>query len=170
MPHAALARKRLLHAAQRLSPDSGETHLAAARFYHYGKRDLDHALEQLDIAARLLPNSPDVFDLSAKIERRLGRWNEALRHFAKANELDPRNPTALNNIVLTYGLLRHYKNQIRSQIRRSPPSPKQAVIFGASKRTTPWRRETLLAHKRRSRKFLRDRVCLAALFHSLLPG
>ena len=98
-----------VHAAQRLSPDSGETHVAAARFYHYGQRDLDHALEELDIAARLLPNSSDVFDISAKIERRLGRWNEALRHFAKANELDPRNPSALNSIVVTYGFLRHYK-------------------------------------------------------------
>jgi TolB-like protein/predicted Ser/Thr protein kinase len=98
-----------LHAAQRLSPDSGETHLAAALFYHYAQRDLDHALEQLDIAARLLPNSPDVFNISARIERRLGRWSEALRHFAKASELDPRNPGALNNIVLTYGLLRHYQ-------------------------------------------------------------
>ena len=138
-----------VHAAQRLSPDSGETHVAAARFYHYGERDLNHALEELDIAARLLPNSPDVFDISAKIERRLGRWNEALRHFAKANELDPRNPIALNSIVLTYGFLRHYKESDEIADQAIAAFPKQAVIFGTTKRTTLWRRETLLAHKQR---------------------
>jgi serine/threonine protein kinase/tetratricopeptide (TPR) repeat protein len=97
-----------LHAAQRLSPDSGETHVATALFYHYGNRDLDHALGELDVAARLLPNSPDVFNSSAKIERRLGRWRESLRHFAKADELDPRDPSALLNLVMIHGLLRHY--------------------------------------------------------------
>ena len=97
-----------LREAQRLAPDAGETHLATALFYHYGDRDYDHALEQLDIAARLLPNSPDVFSLSARMERRLGRWSEALRHFSRASELDPRDHTRLAAVAETYRLLRHY--------------------------------------------------------------
>ncbi|HYY12946.1 MAG TPA: serine/threonine-protein kinase, partial [Chthoniobacterales bacterium] len=35
-----------LGAAKRLAPDAGETHLAQARFYHYGNHDYDHALEE----------------------------------------------------------------------------------------------------------------------------
>ncbi len=97
-----------LHVAQRLAPEAGETHLATARFRHYGQRDLDSALGELDVAERLLPNSPDVFSSSAKIERRLGRWKESLRHFARASELDPRDPSALINVIVTYALLRHY--------------------------------------------------------------
>jgi len=97
-----------LRAAQRIAPGAGETHLAEAWFYYYGNRDYDHALEQLDIAARLLPNSPDVFYASALIERRLGRWGEALRHFAKANEVNPRDPIALTQLIVTNILLRHY--------------------------------------------------------------
>src|SRR5205085_1557468 len=70
--------------------------------------DYDRALDQLDMAARLLPNSPDVFRLSARIERRLSRWSEALRHFLRASELDPRDHTRLAELAQTYRFLRRY--------------------------------------------------------------
>ena len=97
-----------LAAARRLAPDAGETHLAQALFHYYGSRDYDHALEQLDIAARSLPNSSDVFRIAALIERRLARWAETLRHFSKAHELSPRDPSALVQLALTHIMLRHY--------------------------------------------------------------
>jgi serine/threonine-protein kinase len=65
-------------------------------------------LEELDIAARLLPNSADVFYFSALIERRLARWGDALRHFSKANELNPRDSTAMIQAIETQRLLRHF--------------------------------------------------------------
>ena len=97
-----------LREAQRIAPDAGETHLAAATYYHYGIRDYDRALEQLDIAARLLPNSADVFHSSALVERRLGRWSDALRHFSKANELNPRDPSGITHLIMTHIFLRHF--------------------------------------------------------------
>jgi len=97
-----------LRKAQSLAPAAGETHLAQAVFYLYGNRNFDHAMEELEVAGRLLPNNADVFRTSARIERRLGRWKEALRHFSKARELDPREPTYLTDIAVTYRFLRHY--------------------------------------------------------------
>jgi len=97
-----------LRAAQRLAPDAGETHLAQALFYHYGNRDYDHALAELDVAARLLPNDAAVFRISALIERRLGRWADSLRHFSKAIELDPRDRDSLAQLGLTRIMLRQY--------------------------------------------------------------
>jgi TolB-like protein/Tfp pilus assembly protein PilF len=118
-----------LRAAQRIAPDAGETHLAQAWFYYYGSRDYDQALEQLDIAARLLPNSADVFYASALIERRLGRWGEALRHFSKANELNPREPLALTQVIVTNTLLRHYTEAERLADRAIATFPEAADHF-----------------------------------------
>jgi len=97
-----------LREAQRLAPDAGETHLAQAQFYQYGNQDYDWALSELEIAARWLPNDADVFRTRARIERRLNRWNEALRHYAKGVELDPNDPTLQAELALTYHLLRRY--------------------------------------------------------------
>jgi len=122
-----------LHNAQRIAPEAGETHLAKALFDYYGNRDLDHALEELDTAARLLPNNADVFDTSARIERRLNRWKEALRHFAKAAELDPRDPTHPTAIATTYRLLRHYKEAEETADRAIGMFPEAADQFWKEK-------------------------------------
>jgi serine/threonine protein kinase/tetratricopeptide (TPR) repeat protein len=121
--------EKALRNAQRIAPEAGETHLAQALFDYYGNRDLDHALEELDTAARLLPNNPDVFDISARIERRLNRWKEALRHFLKAAELDPREPTYPTAIATTYRLLRHYKEAEETADRAIEMFPEAAGRF-----------------------------------------
>jgi serine/threonine-protein kinase len=91
VPDALTKAEAALQAARRLDPEAGETHLAEALFFYWGHPDYDRALEALERAARLLPNSADVMRLSAQIERRLGRWKEALRHGVRASELDPRD-------------------------------------------------------------------------------
>jgi TolB-like protein/Flp pilus assembly protein TadD/predicted Ser/Thr protein kinase len=127
--HAEIA----LRNAQRIAPEAGETHLAQALFDYYGNRDLDHALEELDTAARLLPNNAEVFDTSARIERRLNRWREALRHFSKAAELDPREPTHLTAIETTYRLLRHYPEAEQTVDRGLVNFPEAADQFWKEK-------------------------------------
>jgi serine/threonine protein kinase len=119
--------------AERLAPEAGETHLARAYFYHYGNRDYDHALAEIDTAARLLPNDADVFDISAKIERRLGRWADALRHFGKAAELSPRDPGRLNQLVVTNLLLRRFTDADRVADRGISLFPESAGEFWSLK-------------------------------------
>ena len=132
LPRRARA-ETALRAAQRIAPDAGETHLAQAMFYYQGSRDYDHALEQLDIAARLLPNSADVFFASALIERRLSRWSEALRHFAKANELNPRERSGMSQLMATYRLLRHFAEADQLADRAIATIPEAAEHFWNSK-------------------------------------
>ena len=89
-PDALQKAEKALQMAQHLAPDAGETHLVEALYFYYGYRDYNHALESLEKAEPLLPNSADLFMLRAMVERRMGRWNEALRHFAHARELNPK--------------------------------------------------------------------------------
>ena len=39
-----------------------------------------------------LPNDSEAIALAARIDKRQGRWDDALANFEKAAELDPRNP------------------------------------------------------------------------------
>ena len=72
------ARRELAHVAiekaLRLKPDAGEAHLALARYSYHGFEDYDRARSELNLARRTLPNDPEVYLLTAFIDRRQGRW------------------------------------------------------------------------------------------------
>ena len=129
-PPAYRARaEEALQNAMRLAPDAGETHVAHAAFYYYGNLDYDHALEELEIAARTLPNNVEILTLSARIERRLGRWTEAARHFTKAIELDPRDVLARAVACSTYIMMRRYRDAIQLAERAMMDFPDSARTF-----------------------------------------
>src|SRR4029077_412715 len=46
--------------------------------------------------------------LEGYIERRQGRWEDATRTLERAADLDPRNVFILEQLALSYQLLRHY--------------------------------------------------------------
>jgi TolB-like protein/Tfp pilus assembly protein PilF len=97
-----------VQAASRLFPDAGETHLARAENLYRGYLNYDDALAELKIAAQTLPNDPRVFELEGYIERRQGRWEDAIRNLERAADLDPRNIFTLEQLALSYQLLRRY--------------------------------------------------------------
>ena len=74
-----------------MNPDSGEAHLALALHLYWGYFDYARARAELAIARRTLPNNPQVYEVSAWIDRRQGRWSDAVRNMERASELDPRN-------------------------------------------------------------------------------
>ena len=88
--------KSAIDTAFRLQPDSGEAHLALAWHLYWGYFDYDHARAEIELAARTLPNNPSVFELKGLMDRRQGRWAEAVRNLERASELDPRNENSLN--------------------------------------------------------------------------
>ncbi len=49
--------------------------------------------------------------MTGYIQRRQGRWEEAIRSLERAIELDPRNLNALGNIADSYGMARRYAEQ-----------------------------------------------------------
>jgi serine/threonine protein kinase/Tfp pilus assembly protein PilF len=94
-----------------LKPDSGEAHLALALHLYFGYFDYDRARTELDIARRTLPNNKQIFKLAGMIDRRQGRWPEAVRNFERAFELDPRNFDTIRSIARTYEWLRIYQQE-----------------------------------------------------------
>ena len=99
-------------AAFRLRPDAGEAHLARAENLYHGYLDYDGALAELAIARRSLPNDPRVFAVTGFIQRRQGHWEESTRNLERAIDLDPRNFYLLQQIALSYGVLRRYPEEI----------------------------------------------------------
>jgi TolB-like protein/class 3 adenylate cyclase/Tfp pilus assembly protein PilF len=101
-----------VQAATRLRPDAGETHLARARNLYWGYLDYDGALAELEVARQTLPNDSRVFELKGFIQRRRGRWEESTQNLERAIDLDPRNFFTLQQIAISYGVLRRYAEQI----------------------------------------------------------
>ena len=100
-----------IQAAFRLRPDAGETHLARAENLYRGYLDYEGALAELTTASQTLPNSPRLFALKGYIERRQGRWEESTRNFERAIDLDPRDFFTLQQIAISYGVLRRYTEE-----------------------------------------------------------
>ena len=96
--------------ALRLRPDSGEAHLALAEHLYRGYRDHEHALAELTLARRALPNDPLVFELTGFITRRQGRWEDSTTDLKRALELDPRNLFFLQQLSFTYYFQRRYRD------------------------------------------------------------
>ena len=97
-----------IQAASRLRPDAGETHLARAGNLYASHHDYDGALAELEIARRSLPNSSGVFEVMASIQGMQGRWEESIRNWERAVELDPRNVNTLFQSGLSYATVRRY--------------------------------------------------------------
>lgn len=100
-----------IEAAFRLRPDAGEAHLARAENLYRGQFDHDSALAELEIARRTLPNDPRVVELTGYILRRRGKQEEGLQYLQRALELDPRNFYTLQQIALSYFMLRRYPEE-----------------------------------------------------------
>jgi TolB-like protein/class 3 adenylate cyclase/Flp pilus assembly protein TadD len=112
-----------------LAPDLGEAHLAQAMFYYHGLRDYARAREELAIARRFLPNNPEVFSATGWIDRRQGRWDDAVKNQEKAAELDPRNQRILNGLAVLYDLLRRYDDEEAVFDRAAAANPASATYF-----------------------------------------
>jgi TolB-like protein/predicted Ser/Thr protein kinase/Flp pilus assembly protein TadD len=100
-----------IQAASRLRPDAGETHLTRAGNLYGSHHDYDGALAELEVARRSLPNEPGVFGVMASIQGCQGRWEESIRNFERAVELDPRNVSTLFQSGVSYAIVRRYAEQ-----------------------------------------------------------
>jgi TolB-like protein/tRNA A-37 threonylcarbamoyl transferase component Bud32/Tfp pilus assembly protein PilF len=106
----ALAEAAIERAFQ-LDPEAGETHLARARNLYHGHLNYDGALTELKAAQRTLPNDARIFRMMGYIERRQGHWQESMQNLERSRYLDPRNTETLQQIALSYGVLRRYAEE-----------------------------------------------------------
>ncbi len=112
-----------------LAPDLGEAHLAQALVHYHGNRDYARAREELALAARTLPNNAEVFSSTGWIDRRQGRWEDAVKNEEKAAELDPRNSKMLNDLAVLYDVLRRYDDEEAVFDRAIAANPSTADYF-----------------------------------------
>ena len=111
--------------ALRVRPDLPEVHLALAVHLFFCYRDFERARVQIAIAAKTLPNNPDLLQLTALIDRTQGRWEKAMANLEKAANLDPLNPDILDDLAWFYGDFRRYRDGERILDRLSELNPGQ---------------------------------------------
>jgi len=100
--------KAAVDRAQALAPDLPETHIALGEYFYRGGRDYDKALEHLTIAQRRRPNDAETIGMIGAIQRRQGRWQEAVTSLEKAIELNPRYHIIIFTLGETYLHMRQY--------------------------------------------------------------
>jgi TolB-like protein/class 3 adenylate cyclase len=124
-----------LQQAERINPDAGEVHLGKAGYAYHGFRDYETARAELELARRSLPNSSRLFVLTGAVDRRQARWDDALRNFDRAVELDPRDLITLQETSSTYAALRRFPRAtqlIQQAVNLSPKDPFTRVALLAS--------------------------------------
>lgn len=109
--------------ALRLQPDLGEGHLARALCFYRIERDYERGLAELGMAARLLPNETSVETTIAFIQRRQGKWAEALSHLNRALAHDPRDAQVAQELFNTYRILRDWPAAARAADRAIACAP-----------------------------------------------
>jgi serine/threonine protein kinase/tetratricopeptide (TPR) repeat protein len=114
--------KQAIDNAIRLGPNTGQPHLALAR-YHLFLGNLRAAREEMVIARRLLPNDSEALFIAARIDRRQSRWHDSLANVRKAYELDPHNAEIIIWTSEHYRLIRRYTEgeQFARQAMESMP-------------------------------------------------
>jgi serine/threonine protein kinase/tetratricopeptide (TPR) repeat protein len=110
-PARLAAAEAAVQNAFRIRPNAGEAHLARAYHLYNGYLDYDGALAEVEIARRSLPNNSRIFLVTGFIQRRQGRWEDAIRNLERALELDPRSLNTLRNIADSYAMVRRYAEQ-----------------------------------------------------------
>jgi TolB-like protein/Tfp pilus assembly protein PilF len=84
--------------ALRLQPQLAEAQLAQGNYLYRVKRDFAGAETVFNAALQNSPNNNFLFQFLGLVERRQGKWDQALAHLEKAAELDPRNAGLLTTI------------------------------------------------------------------------
>ena len=137
-----------VQAAFRLRPDAGEAHLARAFHLYFAYRDYDGALAELEIVRSTMPNAPRIFELTGYIARRRGAHDEGVRNLERVVALDPRNFFTLQQLALSYKLLRRYPQEISTEERALSIKPDDAEIkAGRAFALLDWKADTQTLHR-----------------------
>ncbi len=94
--------------ALRIEPDDPVVRVANGYYYYHGSRDYARALEEFYFARRMEPGNGSHAANIAYIQRRLGRFEEAVANQKTALEYDPRSSRLTWELGATYLVLRRY--------------------------------------------------------------
>ena len=100
--------KQAVDKAFQLNPELPEAHVALGFYHYWGHLDYDHALEQFAIARKSRPNNSSLLSGIGWVQRRQGKFEQALANLKRACELDPLSALLMVQIGETFLLLRKY--------------------------------------------------------------
>jgi TolB-like protein/Tfp pilus assembly protein PilF len=100
--------KRAVDKALELEPDLPEAHLALGHYYYHGHLDYDRALEQFAIARKSQPNNSMILRFIGYVQRRQGKFEQALANIKSTSELDPLSSHIASEVGTTFMYLRKY--------------------------------------------------------------
>jgi TolB-like protein/Flp pilus assembly protein TadD len=120
------------HAAERarsLGPDRPEGQIALGDYYRSVEVDNRKAVEAVEVGLKLAPNNVDLLVTAALTEQRLGQWNTALQHLAKASALDPRSASTARRTGVALLYLRRYPEAHAAMDRGLALAPTNLAII-----------------------------------------
>ncbi|MCX6832171.1 MAG: tetratricopeptide repeat protein, partial [candidate division Zixibacteria bacterium] len=104
--------KKMIDFAVRLAPNIPETHQALGWYYYHGLRDFDRALDEFSRVLELQPNNALAMASSAWVQRRQGKWEEAIAGLQTVTKLDPLDAWYKYELGITYHYCRRYQDAI----------------------------------------------------------
>jgi serine/threonine-protein kinase len=115
--------KQAVDKALQLNPNLPEAHLALGHYYYHGHLDYDRALEQFAIVRKSQPNNGELLSWIGFVQRRQGKFEQALANIKNASELDPLSNVVAFEVGQTFMLLRKYQESERYYERAISLSP-----------------------------------------------
>jgi TolB-like protein/Tfp pilus assembly protein PilF len=107
-PQRAQLAKEGADKALALQPDLPESGLAIGYYEYWVKQDLDKAFAAFSKAVARRPNDAETTAALSYVERRQGKFEEALAHGIRTTEIDPQNMPFLRQLSLTYYMLKRF--------------------------------------------------------------
>lgn len=104
--------KRMIETALRLAPDMAESHQALGWYYYHGLRDFDRALVEFSRVLKMQPNNAMARASMAWVQRRQGKWKDAIEGLQMVVLLDPREAWYKYELGFTYFYCRQYEDAI----------------------------------------------------------
>ncbi|HET7662603.1 MAG TPA: tetratricopeptide repeat protein [Rhodanobacteraceae bacterium] len=100
-----------------IAPDLPDAHLALGFYYYWGYRRYADAVTQFQRVLQLAPNNVEALGGLAFIDRRRGRWPQALASLQKALLISPRDAYLLGEYGWTLCFMRRYREAERQLTR-----------------------------------------------------
>lgn len=100
--------KEVVDKALQLNPHLPEAHLSLGYYYYHGNLDYNVALEQFDIALKNQPNNAELLSAIGYVQRRQGKFDQAVANHIKSAELDPCSAVRALDVGATYVHMRNY--------------------------------------------------------------
>ncbi len=97
--------------------------MALGHYYYHGHLDYDCALEQFAIVRKSQPNNSEMLAWIGYVQRRQGKFEEALANIKRACELDPRSGRLAEEAGVTLMTLRRYSEAERYYSRAISLAP-----------------------------------------------